>query len=525
MSSLSFVFSRTIKNKVKRSLKRPQTYLALVFVILYAALVLYGLGSMSVDFGLNSPEGIATVLSVLMVMIVPANLISYIKRKGLLFRPSEVHFVFAAPEEPKKVILHAGMKQFLTNFIVELFILVLGIGVFGVTPYKMILYFLYAGVLENILEGALMIICYGNETLPKQFFTVLTYIMYGVMAAFALVAIYFVSVKGMQLSVFVNLIQLPVVQLIPIIGWEIALIQFIIIGPAGINVVATGLLLISTVLLVLYAKKMKCTGEFYEDAAKFAEDYDNRMKRSKKGEVVVGNGRKKYLRNVKMAYKGTYAKAIFYRQVLEYRKNRFFIFGWNSVLFLIVGVAIAVVSYYNKLSGQPFKMFVIPGVIAYVIFIFSGYKTKWSKELANPYTYLIPDSNFKKMWYATKMEHIRALVDGLLITLPGSIVMGLPVSYIIMTVILYMCLNANKLYMNMLADVVIGKMFGELGRTILRMLFQGLVLCVGIIVAVAAGVFISVTAGFIMMIVIIFLLTLVGAIGASFAFERMEALD
>lgn len=390
---------------------------------------------------------------------------------------------------------------------------------------KMILYFLYAGVLENILEGALMIICYGNETLPKQFFTVLTYIMYGVMAAFALVAIYFVSVKGMQLSVFVDLIQLPVVQLIPIIGWEIALIQLIIIGPAGINVVATVLLLISTVLLVLYAKKMKCTGEFYEDAAKFAEDYDDRMKRSKKGEVVVGNGRKKYLRNVKMAYKGTYAKAIFYRQVLEYRKNRFFIFGWNSVLFLVIGVAIAVVSYYNKISSQPFKMFVIPGVIAYVIFIFSGYKTKWSKELANPYTYLIPDSNFKKMWYATKMEHIRALIDGLLITLPGSIVMGLPVSYMILTVILYMCLNANKLYMNMLADVVIGKMFGELGRTILRMLFQGLVLCVGIIVAVAAGAFISVTAGFIMMIVVIFLLTLVGAIGASFAFERMEALD
>lgn len=289
--------------------------------------------------------------------------------------------------------------------------------------------------------------------------------------------------------------------------------------------VATVLLLISTVLLVLYAKKMKCTGEFYEDAAKFAEDYDNRMKRSKKGEVVVGNGKKKYLRNVKMAYKGTYAKAIFYRQVLEYRKNRFFIFGWNSVLFLVIGVAIAVVSYYNKISSQPFKMFVIPGVIAYVIFIFSGYKTKWSKELANPYTYLIPDSNFKKMWYATKMEHIRALIDGLLITLPGSIVMGLPVSYMILTVILYMCLNANKLYMNMLADVVIGKMFGELGRTILRMLFQGLVLCVGIIVAVAAGAFISVTAGFIMMIVVILLLTLVGAIGASFAFERMEALD
>ena len=84
MSSLSFVFFQTIKNKVKRSLKRPRTFLALVFVALYAALILYGLGSMSVDFGLNSPEGIATVLSVLMVMIVPANLISYIKRLSLI---------------------------------------------------------------------------------------------------------------------------------------------------------------------------------------------------------------------------------------------------------------------------------------------------------------------------------------------------------------------------------------------------------------------------------------------------------
>ena len=42
-----------------------------------------------------------------------------------MYKRQEVHFVFAAPEEPKKVILHAGMKQFLTNFIVELFVLVL----------------------------------------------------------------------------------------------------------------------------------------------------------------------------------------------------------------------------------------------------------------------------------------------------------------------------------------------------------------------------------------------------------------
>ena len=52
------------------SLKRPRTFLALVFVVLYAALILYGLGSMSVDFGLNSPEGIATVLSVLMLSLI-----------------------------------------------------------------------------------------------------------------------------------------------------------------------------------------------------------------------------------------------------------------------------------------------------------------------------------------------------------------------------------------------------------------------------------------------------------------------
>ena len=75
------------------------------------------------------------------------------------------------------------------------------------------------------------------------------------------------------------------------------------------------------------------------------------------------------------------------------------------------------VGYFNDAVGQfgPGKIFIIPGVVAYVTFIFTGYATKWSKELENPYTYLIPDTPLKKVWYSTKIEHYRAIVDGILV--------------------------------------------------------------------------------------------------------------
>ena len=70
--------------------------------------------------------------------------------------------------------------------------------------------------------------------------------------------------------------------MIPLIGWELAVMRLLILGPSTVNVVCTVLYILSFVLLVVLAWKMPCTGQYYEDAMKFADDYQEARKKSKK---------------------------------------------------------------------------------------------------------------------------------------------------------------------------------------------------------------------------------------------------
>ena len=163
--------------------------------------------------------------------------------------------------------------------------------------------------------------------------------------------------------------------------------------------------------------------------------------------------------------------------------------------------------------------------MAYVTFIFTGYATKWSKELENPYTYLIPDTPLKKVWYATKIEHYRSIVDGILVTVPGAIVFGLNPVLAILTVLLYVCLQANRLYYNMLADALVGNLLGNFGKSMVKLLFQGFAMGAAIGVALMAGLILGVETGFFMMILVTGILTFAGAAIASISFTRMEVAD
>ena len=525
--SLWFITTRSFINKAKRAIKKPGTYVSGILVLFYVVLVVSALGGMIADFGMATPEGLAALLSMLMFYAQPMTIIQYAKRKGIMFKQSDVHFVFAAPENPKMVLIHAGMKNFIMNFIMGAAIIIIGVFVCNISPVRLVAYGLFLMVIENLLEMALMIACYGNEVLPERFFVVLKWFLYGLMLAFVVVALLMFWQKGLSFATLNSYLTSPVIQLIPMFGWQLAVLQLIFVGPTVLNVICFVLYLVMTITLVAYAWKVKCTGEYYEDAMSFAEDYAVKLERAQKGENAL-NMKKKLKRNVSVQYKGNYARAIFYRQLLEYKKNKLFIFSFQTLFFLLVGAVLCFAGF--QTMDEPVfwgagKVFILPGIMAYFVLLFSGYATKWEKELENPYTFLIPDTAFHKMWNATKIEHIRALVDGCLISIPAGIGLQLSPVWMILSVILYVCLNANKLYLGMVADVLIGRNFGSFGRTMVRSLSQ----CVGIVIAmiptIILGLLVSVTAGYACMVLVMALLTLGAAALSSILFDKMERLD
>ena len=165
---------------------------------------------------------------------------------------------------------------------------------------------------------------------------------------------------------------------------------------------------------------------------------------------------------------------------------------------------------------------VMMGLIAYMSFCASGYAGKWDKELENPYLYLIPDTAVRKMWNATKMEHIKAFFDGLLMAGMIGYFWHVPFWQIAASIVIYVLLQANKMYLKVFAKMLLGNTMGNTGRTILRLLIQSAVLGVGVLISVAAAIFLNPEVVFAVMLVYSLAATVVVALFASMKFEVLE---
>lgn len=521
-SAIFYLYQTTFKNRVKKALKKPITYLYIAFIVFYLILVFVSFNSIFKEIPVVSDSLLAAFFTVLGFVFIPSNLISYAKRKGLVFRSSDIHFMFPSPIGPKRVLFYAHVRMILMGLIMNIIVSVGGVIWFDMPLWKMFVYFLFSCVAENILEASMMILCYGNERLNRKQMFLFTLFLYGLIAVFVIIGIFVYINEGGGFRAVLDYLHSPYIQMVPVIGWYIAFIHLLFMGATAVNVIGSVLFFLSVIVLFIMARRMKCTGEYYEDAIKFAEDYEIAKEKGKKGEIAFVGWKKKYGK-ASVSYKGSYAKAIFYRQLLEYKKNRFFIFGFYTLVCLGLGIGMAVFAVLEGFDG--YEPYVVLGIMAYLTFIFSSYAGKWSKELTKPYTYLIPDSSFHKLWYATVIEHIRSLIDGCLLTIPVGIVTGMSVIQMILIIAVYICMQACKLYSEVMVEAFLGNILGSVGKQFARLFFEGTVIGLGIICAAVGTLLVSVEIGFLVLILVAAFLTSLMMIVATLNFQRMETVD
>lgn len=520
MKALFYMTKRSMVNQIKKALKKPVTYLILCVVMVY----IFAFGSLFISWKeagiFTSPRSLVTILTVGAVFTFFSNFVTYAKKKGIIFKPSHSHFIFTAPIDPKVILLMGAMKNYLMSAGIALLVLFAELYIFRIGFFKACFLSIVCFLLETILEGSLILFLYANEKLTPKMTTILCRGIYVFLLGIVAVVVFYFQKYGFTLDSVYRFIDYPVIQMLPIVGWNIALYRFVLLGPTTLNTICSLLYLFSVAGMFLAAKKMKCTGEYYEDAAKFADDYAEFHKRSKNGEMVFVMGKKKQFKKAKaIQYKGNGAKAIFYRQLQEYKKERFFIFGEMT---LAAAIADVVMIWFLRGTYDAPPEVLLLGLIAYITFIATGYTGKWEKELKSHYLYLIPDKPLRKLWYATLMEHIRSVVDGLVLCVPVGLVWKMPVSYILMSVVIYAVLQANKLYMRVFAESIIGSSLGVTGRQFVYMLFQSAILGMGIVFGVMAGIFLGMFWVFPVLIVYCICMMALIMVLASVRFERME---
>lgn len=523
MKTLWYLKKRQFINRLKRRLKKPLTYVWAVLIAAYAVFMVYAFSVSFEVWGLGSPEGFALILSAFTLLTMPTNLKAYAKHKGLVFLPADIHLVFPAPFSPKSILLYGMIRLLTSSWILILILTIGGIWWFHLSAAQVILYLLGGIAVDSLFEGSLVILAYGNDALPEWVRKAVSGAIYVIFGLAVALAVFLFFTVDHSLGAFGRMLAHPLLQCVPVLGWNIAMIRLILVGPTALNVICTGCYLAVTAAMAAAAVRMPCEGNYYEDALTFADEYQKALKKSKEGRMAVV-GQKETYRKARVKYRGTGAEAIYYRQLLEYRKHRFFFFGFNSLLNLGMGAALAVIGVLGILTREE-ALLCLPLLMAYVVLIFSGYATKWEQELKNVYTFLIPDNAFRKLWYATKIEHIRNLADGCLLVLPCFAFLGLSVWLALELIALYVCLRAANLYARMVCEGILGRLFGQFGMSLAKMVLFFLVVGIGGLFGGVAWAAAGPEAGFLVMI--FYGLVLTGGLAAASAllFARMEMLE
>lgn len=522
MKAILFLYRRNFANRLKKALHKPVTYVYLAFFLLYAFMVPYSFKVMFSDLNMSSPAGMTAVFTVFAFWVIPANLIAYARRKGLLYRKSDIHFLFTSPVGPKKILLYAHLRTLLITFLFNIILMLGGAYIFQVEWWRMALYFLFSIIAENLLEGGIMLLLYGSEKLGERGRRAIVKVTYALVGVLVAMGLYTYIVQGLSFESVLGFLHSGMVQMVPVIGWYIAVIHLLFMGPTAVNVVCSILYFVMLIAVVCGALRMKCTGGFYEDAMKFADDYEEVLASRRQGRTDVKFGKKKKFGKAQVSYRGSGARAIFYRQLLEYKKNRFFIFDISTVISLIAGIGIAYL-YIAEGGYGVMNDFIIPAVMAYIIFLFTAYTGKWGKELSTPYTFMIPDSSFHKLWYATLIQHIQALINGCLFTLPGAVVMKMSPLTAVLCILFYVSMSACKLYILAVAQALVGNVLGRTGRQLFQMFLLGIAISVAALGVVAGMIYGSMDLAYFLMIVLLVVETAGFMAVATVNFHRMEA--
>ena len=485
MGAMGYLCRRILCNRIKMALRKPVTYFYLLLLLFYMTALPMSLRMTVEAMGADSAGGLVTVLTVLSLWTIPANLIAFSKRKGVVYRNCDVHFLFPAPVGAKQVLLYAHFKTLTVQVILNLFVIGYGWVIFHAEGWRLAAYFVFSIVAENLLESSVMLLLYGSERMGERQRGMVTKAAYGLAGVLVLMGILAYLRGGLRLQTVADYLHGGMVQAVPVIGWYIAVLHLLFLGPTAVNVAGTACYFLLTAAVLTAARKMKCSGGFYEDAMKFAEDYEEVLESRRQGNVKR-LGKKEKFGKARIRWRGHGASALFYRQLLEYKKSRYFIFDINTIVAVLAGAALAYLYEKEGTFGglEPYRVFVLPVVAAYMIFIFTGFGGKWAKELKSPYTYLLPDSPFRKLMAATLMQHVQALINGCIMTAPCALVMGLALPEALLCILFYILMSAGKLYSLAVAQIVTGSALGTTARQLVQMLLLSMAAGAGVMGAI-----------------------------------------
>ncbi len=483
MRAMAYLIWANFKGFVRNIKKKKGQLVLVVFLFVLFGIMLYGNTKVD-DFQQWIPtEYINSAFAALILIVAGFTINNGIEKGSSSYRKADIQFVFPSPVSPKLILIYGFIKQLGISILVVLWFVFQSFNIrnlFGLTyggfyVFLIPVFFtvLYMPVSSMLLYSTTLRKDGAKRVMRKIFL----WIAIALAAAFIGLTIY----KGDPLEAARILIGGQAFEFVPILGWLVVVLKAAKLGftPWTWGAIA---LLAATLGLILW-RLLSSEIPFYEEVLKQTDQKERMIKMKRSGGSNMNLGPKK-ARKASIDYKGTGAKAIFYRQMLEFKKAGFMFVDKVTIIMLVVGVA---GGFIFKNANVPIAIALYVSIYLNFIFAFSG---KWVNELSTPFIYLLPGSSLSKLWYATAANHIKHLVDGAAVFIPLFIITGLDPILLAGYILAYMSIGALFIY-----GTVLGRrMFGSMYNGTLSGLFK--VLAITLITAPALVGFIIVTSVF-----------------------------
>ncbi|GAA0731552.1 putative ABC exporter domain-containing protein [Clostridium oceanicum] len=454
MKPLFYIIRKSIKNYIK-NLRYNKG--ALVVFIFYAFLFGYAVissifGPPPKTSGFISKEMYSIIIGGIILGFLFLNLKSALKNGSSSFRMADVNLVFTGPISARKVLTYGflkDMKGVLLLLLIVAFQIPTMRRVFPMKSYG--LWVLFIGLFIYIFSLSIInMFLYSVACKSTKHKKVVEKVINSIMGLLVLILLYGVykggSLKNGLSFVFNN----HYYTYIPYVGW----IQgFFNAAINGIDLTFTIYLcliviFVAAILLLLYKTEL----DFYEDVLSGTEYLESSLKAAKEGKNIMFSPKK--VRKVKNQYKGQGAKAIFHRQLLEYKKVGILFVNKVTLFMVIVGVGFCFISKSNNIN-------VLLMFMAYML-LFSTPQGKWNEELKKPYIYLMPEESWSKLFYSTLADNIKNFVNGVALFLTVGIIFKTNPIVILLCILSYTSIGAIYIYGNVLSK----RLFGMYSKTL-----------------------------------------------------------
>lgn len=484
MKPYIYLFNRAIVNYLKKIKNKPSRAIPIIFYVVFLTFLIVVSIFNTDEKDYSDPSYFIGVSTILLLCYFVFTIYSGITRKNFKYDMSDVNLIFTAPLRNQNILLYGFLKEvsaLIVFFLILLFQLPNLFNNFYFVPGGKLV-FTFALLLFLTISCCISLFLYGIfSRFPKHKSLVAKLIKFGsIILCLLLCFLLNINSNGNLLEFSINIFNEHYFNYIPVIGWIRSIFIQCLTGFNSsiifnfVSVILTGIILI----VILYNLKL----DFFEDVLPSAEQneisqsFKNGTSNSKDLANTLNNRKVSVLafRKTTSNYSALYAKAIFYRHMLEYKKTGYFFLNLLSLSYFVASVLIGL------FTDMPLYLLFFLSV--YILFL-STYAGKWSADFNTHFIYLIPAKSSAKLFYSTLSSIIKYFIDGLIIFIPAGILLKANPIEIILSILAYFSFGAVSTY----GAVLNYKLFDRVSNEVMKSIFMMLSLLLYVIPGIIVG--------------------------------------